>query len=792
MTRGIVLCAFGDASYLDMATRLSHELRTAGVLDKITIFVDDGLAALKCDLPHDTVLQILDPVGAAVALEWHVPADASRWDRCGLLPKLLMPLCTPYDDTIFMDADMHLLRQWDPWTALGDPATTTRGGIVCPGLADEKNLGPKGWHWGGLHEVSRAAGFPVPQVFSTLVRFAMTPEMKVQYKVSMGTWLRSATALRIQRRFRSGYPDEIFYALWLGQNNDAPDRRAHDALVTAGADGGAVDPFGGKALSTSTLAPKVPTARKAPGNPFPMVIWSYWDPTNVTRAEAALFTACVESWKRWNPAFAVEVLHPDTIHRVGITAEQVAALQDEPYGTDAVGIFALAAYGGVWCRPNVFCSKPFDAFPNEKWEVTGYFLEQGTKTLSQPAVMSWWIAALPGTGPMLACKQALILASNAPSRAISRGKVSDLRMVRAGLVCRALQNTLWEGGHTQTKLGRVRLSRAEDGPLFYAVLAGMTPRADPSLAVLAACLRHEVQLGLPRMYVVPPGILPHAPPAEWAGLPAPASGPRPQAAWMPRTVWILWLQGWGTAPWLQRQVAQSWVDHNPTWTIQTVDKASLRDKWLREDAAYMWDPEKRCSPQAQSDIIRLSLLNKYGGVWADATMLCLRPLDEWLVPGMLRGGLWMHHGQGGGMTTDVGPASWFIVSLPGHYVIRAWKAACDAFWAKTPPTRVQYFWMDMLFKDLWSKDDVFRGWWAEAPFVDCNAPGQIHSLTVPATLRARNDALMKSMAHAPPVAVKLKHSLQLEHPEGRGAEHLPWTQLIALSRTLSQRSTVSS
>ena len=34
--------------------------------------------------------------------------------------------------------------------------------------------------------------------------------------------------------------------------------------------------------------------------------------------------------------------------------------------------------------------------------------------------------------------------------------------------------------------------------------------------------------------------------------------------------------------------------------------------------------------QKQSNLIRLQLLAEYGGVWADATTLCMRPLDDWI------------------------------------------------------------------------------------------------------------------------------------------------------------------
>ena len=38
-----------------------------------------------------------------------------------------------------------------------------------------------------------------------------------------------------------------------------------------------------------------------------------------------------------------------------------------------------------------------------------------------------------------------------------------------------------------------------------------------------------------------------------------------------------------------------------------------------------------------SDILRISLLHEFGGVWVDATVYCNRPIDEWLPPVFARG-----------------------------------------------------------------------------------------------------------------------------------------------------------
>ena len=50
--------------------------------------------------------------------------------------------------------------------------------------------------------------------------------------------------------------------------------------------------------------------------------------------------------------------------------------------------------------------------------------------------------------------------------------------------------------------------------------------------------------------------------------------------------------------------------------------------WSESDLQVFGD--SLIPPAAESDLLRLYLLNKYGGVWVDSTNLCRRPLDDWL------------------------------------------------------------------------------------------------------------------------------------------------------------------
>lgn len=193
-----------------------------------------------------------------------------------------------------------------------------------------------------------------------------------------------------------------------------------------------------------------------------------------------------------------------------------------------------------------------------------------------------------------------------------------------------------------------------------------------------------------------------------------------------KNIWILWLQGWENANWLNYKVVESWELHNPDWNVIKLSLENLRD--YVTDIDYIYDESKTISPQAKSDIIRLSLMKNYGGVWADATMLCMQPLDSWVHEKVEPAGMWMYHGYGGGMNICDGPASWFMVSLKNSYIFEKWKEQCDEYW-KSHNSTDNYFWMDYLFKELFETDQKFREIWGRTPYISCEEYGQAHTLS---------------------------------------------------------------
>ncbi len=96
---------------------------------------------------------------------------------------------------------------------------------------------------------------------------------------------------------------------------------------------------------------------------------------------------------------------------------------------------------------------------------------------------------------------------------------------------------------------------------------------------------------------------------------------------IPRTVWILWFQGIHEAPFLVRKCIDSWQQKNPNWDVVILDNDTLGQY---VDLNLPADVLNRLSLAHKSDLVRLHLLSKYGGVWVDATTLCMTPLDKWI------------------------------------------------------------------------------------------------------------------------------------------------------------------
>ena len=134
-------------------------------------------------------------------------------------------------------------------------------------------------------------------------------------------------------------------------------------------------------------------------------------------------------------------------------------------------------------------------------------------------------------------------------------------------------------------------------------------------------------------------------------------------------------------PEMVRMCLKSWQRHNSSWEFIFIDNKNLNE-YIDFKTELKLNREK-IPLQAQSDIIRINLLNKFGGVWVDSTCYCTKPLESWL-PKNLDSGFFAFNRP----NTDRMISSWFLAAVPNNYISNAYCKASNLFWQNNPPLKV--------------------------------------------------------------------------------------------------------
>ena len=88
---------------------------------------------------------------------------------------------------------------------------------------------------------------------------------------------------------------------------------------------------------------------------------------------------------------------------------------------------------------------------------------------------------------------------------------------------------------------------------------------------------------------------------------------------IPPVIWTYWNSE--ELPEIVQRCIDSWRRHNPTYEVVVLNPSNLRDYIDIDIKSVSFND----SPARESDMIRLLVLEKYGGVWSDATMFATQP-----------------------------------------------------------------------------------------------------------------------------------------------------------------------
>lgn len=181
---------------------------------------------------------------------------------------------------------------------------------------------------------------------------------------------------------------------------------------------------------------------------------------------------------------------------------------------------------------------------------------------------------------------------------------------------------------------------------------------------------------------------------------------------VPNILWTCWLQSLEQAPLLARQCVVSQRKCFPNYEHHVLTLENY-ERWvcLPETIKHKYK-QGRIPPALFSDLLRLAVLQKYGGVWMDATVLCTSMVNDKLQKQwrrVMESKMTVFRYFAPNTKTPTGISNWFIAAVAGNAVVRAVYDMLVAYWRDYDCT-VDYYMMHLFlelsqahFPEIWTE-----------------------------------------------------------------------------------------
>ncbi|WIX32887.1 capsular polysaccharide synthesis protein [Salinicola sp. JS01] len=97
-----------------------------------------------------------------------------------------------------------------------------------------------------------------------------------------------------------------------------------------------------------------------------------------------------------------------------------------------------------------------------------------------------------------------------------------------------------------------------------------------------------------------------------------------------KIIWMYWHAPLEQAPEVVQLSVRSWQVMNPDYEVRLLSDDTLEAHLGFDFMAAFELCRVRLKVATKADVLRLYLLSRFGGVWADATLFCLKPLETWM------------------------------------------------------------------------------------------------------------------------------------------------------------------
>lgn len=160
-------------------------------------------------------------------------------------------------------------------------------------------------------------------------------------------------------------------------------------------------------------------------------------------------------------------------------------------------------------------------------------------------------------------------------------------------------------------------------------------------------------------------------------------------------IWICWFQGIENAPDIVKKCYKSIVDNNPSKDVVVITADNLNQ--YVQFPEYIVDKWKKgiITHTHMTDLLRLELLIKYGGMWVDATVLCsTSDIPDYFFDSDLFFFQCLKPGRDGHASYI---SSWLMSARTNNKILMATRELCYEYWKKN-----DFMWDYFLLHDFMS------------------------------------------------------------------------------------------
>lgn len=195
-------------------------------------------------------------------------------------------------------------------------------------------------------------------------------------------------------------------------------------------------------------------------------------------------------------------------------------------------------------------------------------------------------------------------------------------------------------------------------------------------------------------------------------------------------IWTCWFQGEHdeALPHLNKTCLEAWKSLNPNHNLIVIDNDNV-DDYAPEYRPIIAELKFERTYTSKSDLLRLLLLKKHGGVWVDASVFPMLPLDFFL-PHLLKNNPFFSYRffprlAGENADGDREIVSWFLaVASAEHFLMNEWLQRFLVTFLYSDP--FPFFSVHQAFADLYDSNPAVRRCLQDMPQLSERIP---HCLT---------------------------------------------------------------